>query len=491
MSVRRLDAPAFLWLLLTTIPSPVVSAPPHQPKPAERIERIQNGLLQPVVIQGRPLVGMKLADRMAHYKVPGVSVAVIHGGEIEWTRGFGVRKVGGPPVTPETLFQAGSISKPVAAMGALRLAQDGRLDLDADVNVSLKTWKVPSNELTEKKKVTVRELLSHTAGLTVHGFPGYAAGEAVPTVPQVLDGAKPANTKPVIVDILPGSQYRYSGGGYTVMQQLVVDVTGKPFHRLMQEMVLDPVRMTHSTYEQPLPADRASHAATPYNLKGDAVPGGPHTYPEMAAAGLWSTPEDLARFAIELQGALAGKPKRVLSGATAAAMVKEQMGGYGLGVSVKGDGPTLRFSHGGSDEGFESFFTAYAGTGDGAVVMTNGQRGSPLAMEIIRGIAREYAWPDLQPRERAIGKGDPAAYGKYVGTYEIAPGNTFEVTTSGEKLYVASPGEETSELSPASAHRFFLLSFDVELGFEVDASGNATGAILKGDGFERTAKKIK
>jgi CubicO group peptidase (beta-lactamase class C family) len=376
-------------------------------------------------------------------------------------------------------------------MAALRLAQDGKLDLDADVNAALKTWKVPSNVLTEKQRVTVRELLSHTAGLTVHGFPGYAAGEPVPTVPQVLDGKKPANTKPVIVDILPGSQYRYSGGGYTVMQQLVVDVTGKPFPRLMQDMVLGPVRMTHSTYEQPLPADRASRAATPYNIKGDAVPGGAHTYPELAAAGLWSTPEDLARFAIELQEALAGKPGRVLSAATAAAMVKEQMGGYALGVSVKGAGPTLRFSHGGSDEGFESFFTAYAGTGDGAVVMTNGQRGSPLAMEIVRAIAREYSWPDFQPREKTIGKGDPSAYGKYVGTYEIAPGNSFEVTTSGEKLYVAPPGEGTSELYPASADRFFLLTFDIELGFEMDTEGNATGAKVKGDGFEFTAKKIK
>jgi len=220
------------------------------------------------------------------------------------------------------------------------------------------------------------------------------------------------------------------------------------------------------------------------------VPGGPHTYPEMAAAGLWSTSADLARFAIALQNALAGKSS-LLSEATAREMVTPLLGGYGLGLGVQGSGPTLRFSHGGSDEGYESFFLAYAGTGNGAVVMTNGQQGSPLAMEIVRAIAREYGWPDLQPRERTIATIDPAVYDTYAGTYEIAPGNTFELRRAGEKLLVNSPGAETSELYPESRVRFFVLGLDVQLEFSLDEAGAATGVKLHGDGWEATARKIK
>ncbi|HLQ22255.1 MAG TPA: M20/M25/M40 family metallo-hydrolase, partial [Gemmatimonadales bacterium] len=461
-----------------------------RPSVADHVDRVQRGLLLPVVIRGQPLNGMTLADRMAHHHVPGVSIAVIHDGAVEWTRGFGTMSVNGSPVTPDTLFQAGSISKPVAAMAAMRLVQEGKLDLDADVNRYLKAWTLPSNELTEKRKVTIRALLSHTAGLTVHGFPGYAPGQRVPTVVQVLDGEEPANTKPVRVDILSGTQYRYSGGGYTVLQQVLTDVTGKPFPQLLEETVLRPLKMEHSTFEQPLPADRAGQAATPYDSKGEPVPGGPHTYPEMAAAGLWSTSADLARFAIGLQNALAGKSS-LLSEAAAREMVTPLLDGYGLGLGVQGSGSTLRFSHGGSDEGFESFFVAYGGTGNGAVVMTNGQQGTALAMEIVRGVAREYRWPDFQPRERTITRVDPSVYDRYVGTYEVAPGNTFEVTRQGEKLLVNSPGEDQRELYPESPVRFFVLGLDAQLDFTADAAGAATGVEVLGDGWGFTARKIK
>src|SRR6185436_9257568 len=142
-------------------------------------------------------------------------------------------------VDPTTLFQAGSISKPVAAVAALRLVDAGRIDLDADVNDYLVSWKVPANEGWQPR-VTLRHLLSHTGGLTVHGFPGYARGQAVPTLVQVLDGAKPANTAAVRDNAVPGTQSRYSGGGTTIVQQMLIDVMGKPFPALMRELVLDP-----------------------------------------------------------------------------------------------------------------------------------------------------------------------------------------------------------------------------------------------------------
>ena len=267
----------------------------------QRIQRIQDGLLPAVLIKGEPVQSSKLADRMAALHVPGVSIAVIHDGAIEWARGFGVMKLGGSPVTPETLFQAASISKPVAALAALRLVQSGKLDLDADVNRYLQSWKVPDNEFTAKNKVTLRELLTHTAGMTVHGFAGYASGAPGPTLLQVLNGEKPANSPAIRVDTTPGTKWAYSGGGYVIVQQMLADVTGRPFPKLMREMVLGPIGMTRSTYEQPLPAARLAEAATPYRQDGTPVPGGPHTYPEMAPAGLWTTPSDLARYAMEVQ----------------------------------------------------------------------------------------------------------------------------------------------------------------------------------------------
>src|SRR5690348_12170020 len=257
------------------------SAPQSQPE-AARIARIENGLLPAVLIKGQPPQPMTISSRMEHYKVPGVSVAFFDHGQILWTHAYGLADVAAKkPVTPDTLFQAASISKPVSALAALRLVQDGKLSLDEDVNVKLKTWKVPDNAFTEKEKVTLRRILSHSAGLTVHGFPGYASGAPIPSVVQILNGEKPANTDPIRVDVVPGTLWRYSGGGYVILQTLLSDVTGKSFPQLMRELVLDPAGMARSTYEQPLPKSRAAEASTPYRANGDPVTGGPHTYPEM------------------------------------------------------------------------------------------------------------------------------------------------------------------------------------------------------------------
>ena len=216
------------------------------------------------------------------------------------------------------------------------MVQAGKLDLDADVNLALESWKIPANSYTEEAKVTLRRLLNHSAGVTVHGFPGYAAGGPVASLVEVLDGAPPANTAPIRVDIAPGKQFRYSGGGYTIMQQLLIDVTGKPFPDLVEEIVLKPLGMTHSSFVQPLSAREAAMAATPYRWDGTPVPGGPHTYPELAAAGLWTTPTDVARFAVALQSAWAGRDTSVLSQSTTMQMLTPGLGDYGLGPIVRG-----------------------------------------------------------------------------------------------------------------------------------------------------------
>jgi len=336
-----------------------------------------------------------VAAEMKEHHIREVSLAIIENGQISKAQGYGFTdKSRAIPVTTSTLFQAGSVSKPVAALGALRLVEDGRLSLDEDVNRRLKEWKVPENDFTKDEKVTLRRILSHSAGLTVHGFPGYAVGAPMPTLVEILDGAKPANTAAIRVDVVPGSTSRYSGGGYTVMQQMMIDVTGKPFPEFMQETVLTPLRMEASTYEQPLPKDRVAAAATGYYANGKQVEGKWHIYPEMAAAGLWTTASDLARFAIDIQQALAGKSNPVISQSMTRQMLTVQKGGSGLGLGLEGSGKTLRFSHGGRDEGFDAFMMAYAASGQGVVIMINANDNSGAVNRMVEAVRREYHWPD-------------------------------------------------------------------------------------------------
>ena len=309
------------------------------------VANVLRGLRPFVEIAGRPPVRWTLGERMAHHHVPGVGIAVIEGGRIAWARGAGVKTAGSADpknaVTPDTLFQAGSISKPVTATAMLRLVERGTLQLDTDVNSYLTTWKVPDNEHTQKEKVTLRRLASHTAGLTIFGFPGYERNQPIPTLVQILNGTAPANTEPVRVDVVPGSISRYSGGGTLVMQLLMMDVTGEPFPALMQELVLGPAGMTHSTFEQPLPAARAGEVARPHDEEGKPIPGEWHVFPEMAPAGLWTTPSDLGRFFAEIQLALDGRSKQVSKAvATQMTTVVARAGdtdGMGLGLYLSAE----------------------------------------------------------------------------------------------------------------------------------------------------------
>lgn len=452
-----------------------------------RIARIVNGL-RPAVMFADEAPG-KLVERMNDLRVPGVSIAVIHGGAVHWARGFGVAAIGGPPVLPETLFQAGSISKPVAAVAALALVQDGKLDLDADVNLALKSWKIPANSYSDEAKVTLRKLLNHSAGITVHGFPGYAAGGPVPSLVDILDGTPPANTAPIRVDTAPGKQFRYSGGGYTIMQQLLIDVTGKPFPDLLEEMVLKPFGMIHSGFFQPLPAGRAPTTATPYRRDGAPVPGGPHTYPELAAAGLWTTPTDVARFAVALQSAWAGRNRSVLSPSTTMQMLTPGLGDYGLGPVVRGAPPHRRFLHEGINDGFVNMMLAFE-TGDGAVIMTNGTGGWQLVREIMHGIAAEYGWPDFQSKTRPRMTVSPQLLERLVGTYEIAPTLRIVVSRRNDRLFAQASGLPQFEIFPESDRDFFFKVFDAVITFDTDGQATVPQLTFRQNGTDRVGKRV-
>jgi CubicO group peptidase (beta-lactamase class C family) len=337
-----------------------------------------------------------VASEMEKHGISGVSLAIIENGKIIEAKGYGFTdKSKATAVTTNTLFQAGSVSKPVAALAALRLVEAGKLGLDDNVNEFLKQWRVPENKFTKDQKVTLRRILSHSAGLTVHGFPGYSVNSRLPSLRQVLDGSGPANTAAIRVDVVPGTIFRYSGGGYTVMQQLMIDVTGETFPELMRENVLTPLGMNASTYEQPLPSDRVGAAATGYYSNGEQVKGRWHIYPEMAAAGLWTTPSDLARFAISVQEGFAGKSNPAISQPMVQQMLTVQKGHWGLGLLLTGRGKQLRFSHQGSDEGFDTFMLAYAESGEGVVIMINANDESGVMGRIADAVRQEYHRPEV------------------------------------------------------------------------------------------------
>jgi CubicO group peptidase (beta-lactamase class C family) len=491
--MRRLLFPGLLAILLVapvlsqTVPGSVANPTETQLEIQQHIDHVTSGLTNPVIDKNDAHPGKTLSDEMAALHVPGVSIAVVHNGVIEWAQGFGFAAVGGDPVTAETLFQAGSISKPVAAMAALRLVQQGKLNLDADINTYLTSWKLPASAVAGGKPVTLRELVTHTGGTTVHGFPGYAAGEPVPTLVQVLDGVKPANTAAIRVETAPGTKWNYSGGGFTIMQQALIDVSKQPFPQLMHDTVLAPIGMTHSTYQQPLPAEWKAKAATPYDGEDKPIPGGAHTYPEMAAAGLWTNPSDFARYVIENQLSLMGKANHVLSVEMTKQMMTPGMGSWGLGLLIGGSASKPYFAHNGDDAGFEAAFVGYEQGGDGAVVMTNAQGGGRIAQEVIASIATEYGWPDFRPVVRTSVTVDPNVLAQYVGTYELSPTFSIAMTLEGNQLMTQATNQPKFPLHAESETKFFLTVVDAEVEFFKNDKGEVAYMMLHQGGHDAKA----
>ena len=348
----------------------------------------------------KPALTFTLGDLMRIYKDPGFSVAIVEDNKLTWAKGFGVVATGSTtPVTTETLFQAASISKPIAAAGGLWLVEHGKLKLDEDVNLTLKSWKVPENQFTAKEKVTLRRLMSHNAGMNVHGFLGYEQGTPIPTVHQTLDGLAPANNAPIRVTVVPGTECIYSGGGVTVEGLLMQEASGERFEDFMLHHVLLPAGMKSSTFEQQLPPELAARAATATRPDGKAVPGKWHIYPELAPDGLWTTPSDLARFGIELSLSRAGKANHILSQAMTREMLTPQChdapgdsGGMGLGFGVGYRGHPGQFRHTGGNEGFESYLFMDADSGWGIALMGNSDSFHLIYPHIAETIARAKNW---------------------------------------------------------------------------------------------------
>ncbi|MEO6834733.1 MAG: serine hydrolase domain-containing protein [Candidatus Tumulicola sp.] len=335
------------------------------------IGQVERGLQPEFYLAGEPRTTYTLAERLKFYHVPAVSIAVIDNYRVVWARGYGFRDVADrAPANATTLFQAASMSKPVFAAAALRLFEQRKLDLDADVNSMLHSWKVPPPPGNSTQRVTLRRTLNHTAGTNVHGFGGYDRSAPIPTLVQVLDGSPPANSEPIRVVKLPGGPSKYSGGGTTIGQQLAIDLTDQSFPDFMQQTLLGPLGMTNSTFQQPLPEPLWPRAATGYHVNGAAVYRSWHVYPEMAAAGLWTTASDLATFVIAIQNALRGETGGPITG------------------------------HNGGNEGFQGEFVGLIHGGRGLVILTNSDNGIRLAREIVHSVAVAYGWPVLSPKPK-------------------------------------------------------------------------------------------
>lgn len=387
----------------------------------DRIEAFEKGLAPKFRPRGKTVAPWSLEERMAHHKAPALSLAVIVDGRIAWAKAYGVRQTGKPgAVNTQTIFQAASISKPVAAVTALRLVEKGFLGLDEPVNNRLLSWFLPDNAYMRESAVTLRHLLSHSGGVNVHGYPGYPAGADIPSTEAVLRGAPPANTPAAVVAQTPGKAWRYSGGGYTILQRLIEDVTGLRFSGAVQELTLGPAGMIESTFEPPMPAARVQNIACAHvGPESLFVEGCAHVYPELAAAGLWSTPMDLTKFALALTEGPQLEQNLLLNPAMRSELLSRQAGDWGLGVQLIDAGDGMVFRHAGGNHGYRADWFAYEDGRGGAAIMTNADQGEALIQEVLASVASVHGWRYQATEEIELASFQQAFINDIIGSYTI------------------------------------------------------------------------
>ena len=478
---------SFVWLIATmaiACTACAQSTDRYTGDVAGRIRQVEQNLGSRYMIKGH--APYTIEERMARYHINGLSIAVIHNYHIDWAKGYGwADSAEHRPVTVHTLFQAASISKSLNGVGVVLLAQEGKLDLNTDINNYLTSWKFPYDSLSKGKKIAVANLLSHTGGLTIHGFPGYSKGDTLPTLKEILDGKPPANTKAVRSMYEPGLKYEYSGGGTTITEMIVQDLTHEPYDRYMQEKVLDPLGMHESFYTQPAPASKTSLLATAYYVDGKEVKGKYHIYPEEAPAGLWTDPSDLARYIIETQLSYEGKSAKVLNQQyTKLRLTPYANQSAALGVFINKIADASYFQHGGANEGFRSQYYGSLENGDGVVVMVNSDHGAILP-EVINSVATVYGWKDFyKPEYKTFVNMPPDQLQAFEGKYKLRGPRDVALecrADAGHLVLRQSWDGQESAFYPESDSSFF----SVDWGFGIKATKAADGTVATLVAFDR------
>ena len=480
---------SFLFLLLGWLNGFSQPGDQYPPEVQARIKQVEQGLSGRFLVKDEPKHTLK--ERMAFYHINGLSIAVIHNYRIEWAKGYGwADSADQRPVTTQTLFQTASISKSLNAVGVLKLVQDGRLNLYTDINKYLTSWKFPYDSLSKGKKITVANLLSHTAGLTIHGVPGYSRGDTLPTLQQILDGRRPANTGAVRSMYEPGIKSEYSGGGTTITQLIVMDITHERYDKFMQDNVLKPLGMNSSFYTQPAPPDKRALLATAYHNDGKEVAGKYHIYPEEAPAGLWTNPTDLSQYIIETQNSYAGRSAKVLT----QEYTKLRLSPYvdssaALGVFVSKIGADTYFQHGGANEGFRSQYYGSIDGGNGVVVMVNSDNGGIL-QEVVGSVAVVYGWKGFyEPEVKKVFPLQPAQLKTYEARFKYRGANELYLTVSAksDRLEILQEWDgQKVDFLPGSSTAFFSPDAGIEIKFirSDDGSTNAL-SIFDRDFFDK------
>lgn len=480
---------AYYMLMLSLLSAlPLKAQMPTYSKEVEaKIKKVERSLGEAIKTSDHPLY---LLDRMKEYNIHCVSIAVITDNKLEWARAYGFADTEQSiPATTETMFQAASISKSLNAMGILKLVQENKLALDVDINTYLTDWKFPYDSSEWIGVITLKQLLSHTAGTSVHGFRGYAKGEDIPDITQILNGEEPANNRAIRSVFRPGSKPQYSGGGITISQKIVQELTGQPYDMFMKANILDPLEMKASFYSTVPPESLTNKLASGYLEDGNPVKGKYHLYPEQAAASLWTNPTELSNFIIELQKSNTGKSNKILKKEMVHTMLTPVMAENALGVFIKTVANNKYFSHGGANEGFRSFFVGNVDEGNGVVVMVNSNNSAILA-EIVNSVATVYGWKDYyNPVVRKTVKVAEEVLDSYAGVYEVSPGFAISITRKKEALFAQATNQAQFPLFPEEPNKFFFKVVEASLEFIKDDSGRISHLILHQNGQSIPANK--
>jgi CubicO group peptidase (beta-lactamase class C family) len=466
---------AFLLITLCFSLSSGIAQSTYSKEVQEQIKQFENNLNGRIKIEGE---SSKIADRMAFYKVKGLSVAVVKDYKVLWAKGYGwadeKQKI---PVTDKTLFMAGSISKSINGMGMLKLSQDGRIDLTADINTYLSSWKFPYDSVSHGKKISSLNLMSHTAGLN-RGGPHYFPGDTLPTLIQILNGDRIAKDREPVRSIKePGLVSEYSNNGVSIMELIINDISQQPFEQYISENIFKPIGMTSSFYAQDSIKKRQKLLATGYGFYGTETPGKHPIIPMLAAGGLWTTPTDLGKFIAELQLEYANKSSAVLRAETAKQMLtpyKDNSAALGVFINERPDGSKY-FQHGGAVPGFRSQYFGSLEGGDGVVVMVNSENPRGLVDDVVNTISRIYQWKGSSEviTKKEVKLSD-SIMKKYLGVYTAMP-NTFTHIVKKEDGYFQYSDGNYNRMYFISDTVFFIKEADNEKHFIKDANGKITG----------------